>query len=361
VGSENEPSELSRRLRQLRKEQWQGVEVRQKTLTEALGVAASSVSNWEKSEQARIPTPATINKYATFFATKRSIEGPRARVLDDAELTADERAERDRLKAELHRLRTNRPADSRISGDTSSSFWHFPDGGPIRIVCGELLGEDRPKYADPTKNNYMQLSAYADLDALIDLYGHVRAVNPIADIRYKLATELTPDDLQAHLVLLGGLTTKKKSGTAADVATNPNYIAKQADLLIRQVVDETVVDGEVFELDNDPSRRFTPKFDDTTSPRRLIEDVGLLARTRNPTNKSRTLTICSGVFTRGVYAAVRCLTDPALAHRNSDYLLSRFGSVKTFGLLIRVPTLGQTTGTRDLSDAESRLYEWTSL
>ena len=43
----------------------------------------------------------------------------------------------------------------------------------------------------------------------------------------------------------------------------------------------------------------------------------------SPINPDRTVTICSGVYTRGVYGAVRCLTDQASAQANHAYLRTR--------------------------------------
>ena len=55
------------------------------------------------------------------------------------------------------------------------------------------------------------------------------------------------------------------------------------------------------------------------------EDVGLLARVPNPLNTSRTLTICNGIHSRGVYGAVRTLTDTQLRDGNERYISTNFG------------------------------------
>jgi hypothetical protein len=93
------------------------------------------------------------------------------------------------------------------------------------------------------------------------------------------------------------------------------------------------------------------------TPRELVEDVALLARLRNPFNHSRTITICNGVYSRGVLGAVRTLTDNAVRERNEAYLANRYpGGI--FGLLLRVPVINGEAITPDLEIPENRLYEW---
>jgi len=89
-----------------------------------------------------------------------------------------------------------------------------------------------------------------------------------------------------------------------------------------------------------------------------MQDVGLLARMPNPYNSLTTLTICSGVFARGVYGAVRTLTDDALRKQNERYLASRFSGADRFAILMRVPVLLGTALTPDLQKKTTRLHEW---
>jgi hypothetical protein len=92
----------------------------------------------------------------------------------------------------------------------------------------------------------------------------------------------------------------------------------------------------------------------------VVEDVGLFLRTANPHYSTRTLTVCSGVFTRGVYGAVRCLTDRGLRGENSEYLRRRFADVETFGLLMRVQVADHAVPTPDLRVEKNRLFEFSS-
>src|SRR5262249_44665544 len=101
---------------------------------------------------------------------------------------------------------------------------------------------------------------------------------------------------------------------------------------------------------------FYPTFDD--EGRLVTQDVGLLARTPNPFDPSRTLTICNGVFTRGVYGAVRCITDSEFRAKNEDYLTTRFCDTTTFAIVTPVPVIDHATATPDLTSVGNRLYEF---
>ena len=62
---------------------------------------------------------------------------------------------------------------------------------------GSLAKEDDP--------NFTKLQQYGDLDALVQLYGHLCAENPNLDVFHKLASEIVPDDYASHVILLGGI------------------------------------------------------------------------------------------------------------------------------------------------------------
>ena len=127
---------------------------------------------------------------------------------------------------------------------------------------------------------------------------------------------------------------------------------------VTQVADEQVVNGEVFETSvGDQSRRYYPTVSDDPTLG-LTEDVGLLVRLPNPANRDRTVTICSGVFSRGVVGAVRCLTDATSLDKNEKYLADRFGDSAGFAILMRVPVFRGDPATPDLTDPDVRLFEW---
>jgi transcriptional regulator with XRE-family HTH domain len=340
---------LARRLRELREERWPDVVLTQATMAEALGgLAVSTISSWESSNSPTAPPRRRLAAYATFFATRRSVEGGRCRVLAEQELEDAERTERNRLLTELLALR-DAPPNAPAAVEDSPGMrrtWQFPDGAPIRLVCGKLPDEVLSPLTSPAKPNHVDLLAYADLDALVELFGHIRAENPTSDVRFKLAADLVADDLSGHVVLLGGLGWNQAT----------MWFAQRINLPVRQVEDPRIKDGEIFELTRGREKeRIYPVQDEALG---LTEDVGLLVRTPNPSNTVRTLTICNGVFGRGVLGAVRSLTDLQLRDQNEAYLASRFGGSPPFGLLMRVSVMQGTTLTPDLSNPHTRLFEW---
>jgi hypothetical protein len=341
---------LARRLRELREQRWPGRVVTQKALAEALGggkpLSVSSISSYENEDTPSVPPEPRLRAYATFFATERSLTGGAARVLPDDELTDAERSARDQLYGELLSLRAAAPA-ARVApaGPLPTDLWTFPPGEPVRLICGRLENMTHP-YAEPSDPNYTELLSYADVGALVELFGHIRMRNPTCDVRFLLADSLTADDLSSHLVLVGGI--------GLNDATR--WILGLTDLPIRQVEHPDVANGEVFEVnDGGTERTFLPTM---TQGLGLVQDVGLLARLSSPTNVTRTLTVCNGIYSRGVLGAVRSLTDAELRDQNKAYLSSRFPDRSRFCVLMNVPVLGRQTVTPDLQREENRLYEW---
>ncbi|GIM97932.1 helix-turn-helix domain-containing protein [Paractinoplanes toevensis] len=340
-------SELSRRLRELRQRRWDHRRLTQKELADALGLSSTLISNWEKSSM--VPPPNRLRDYATLLATDRSLSGTGLALLSEDQLTESEIAERDQLLEELLALR----GEDKVAPEPTSRIrldWIFPRRSSVRIICG-LLDKPVHPYSQPKDPNYTELFTFADPDALIELHGHLWRMNPECDIRFRRSDRLlagdSADDLNSHLILLGGiglnqLTERvlRESGMPIKQKTHPDFI-------------ET---GEIFEVTKGSEKiEFLP----TMSGNEVVEDVGLLARMPNPNNSSTTLTICNGVFARGVVGAVRTLTDDNLRKNNEAYLTRRFGSVDRFAILMRVPVLfSGTVLTPDLQKEQTRLYEW---
>jgi hypothetical protein len=90
----------------------------------------------------------------------------------------------------------------------------------------------------------------------------------------------------------------------------------------------------------------------------LASDVGLLARVPNPLSSSRTLTICNGIHSRGVYGAVRTLTDAALRDSNERYIATNFGDADSFAILMSVEVIKDQAITPDFNSSGTVLYEW---
>jgi hypothetical protein len=142
-----------------------------------------------------------------------------------------------------------------------------------------------------------------------------------------------------------------------------NKVAARFQQATSQVpVEQTAVDdyqsGEIFSVPTSEGvQSFYPEYEDLGDGKELIADVGYVARLRNPFQHSRTLTICNGIYSRGVFGAVRCLTDARVREANERYLAERFPGGQ-FAILLRVPVVENQTLSPDLQDPSARLYEW---
>jgi transcriptional regulator with XRE-family HTH domain len=345
----DEQTALSRRLRDLRYNAWPDLSVNQRQLAEAFGLSVPSISSWESKTTTAVPQPDRLAQYATFFATRRSLEGGGARLLADDELTAAERERRDGLRAELMGLRSIAIEPSDDETPSPADPWHFADAQPVTIVCASIPAEvgARMPNNDPDDPDHVSLYAYSDLDALFELYGHVRAANPQSPVSVRTDDRLDNDDYTTHLVLLGGVDFNRLVRKVLGYAWSP----------VNQVSDDQGIAG--FEArTGDEVRRFEPTLLREDDKATLVEDVAHFFRTPNPFNRLRTLTVCNGVHGRGVFGAVRALTDARFRDRNAAYVRHRFGASAQFSLLSRVKIVGGRTVTPDWTDAGTRLHEW---
>jgi transcriptional regulator with XRE-family HTH domain len=351
---------LARRLRALREERWPGVKITQHQLARALGgaqpLSVPLISSWETQGNPKIPPISRLEAYATFFATERSVEGSEPRLLDSAELTDAERRVKEDLKRELMDLRKNAlpvmaagaPA---VIGPEDSDFWRFEDGETITIICAQLpesMQEQMPytKRSDP---DYVALYTYADLDALFELHGHLRATNPRNQVNLRPANRLVADDYSSHLISLGGV----------DWNLATREVLNRLQLPVRQVGNWDSAEGAYFEVNQaGQEKRLLPQLDKTGDVGILLEDVAMFARAINPHNRDRTVTICNGMYGAGTNGAVRALTDARFRERNTEYLRERFADSKTFCLVSKVTVVNGTALTPDWTDDNVRLFEW---
>ncbi|BEL03550.1 helix-turn-helix domain-containing protein [Actinoplanes sichuanensis] len=361
-----ESARLARRLRSLRTEHWPDLKVTQHQIAEALGgengpLSLSLISSWESLRNPALPPASRLAGYAMFFATRRSVESSPARLLSEHDLSDDERQERDRLHSELFGMRfvdgestEPEPAGSTLAGldpgVAGSGTWFFPDQRPIVIVSGSLPKRfrERMPFTDTKDPDYVRSYSLADLDALLEVHGHIRAVNPAAEVRICRSEEMEEDDFTSHLVLIGGV----------DWNAVNRDIARRLDLPVRQrdrPHDEdagcfSAGAGQIFEPLLDPSNGM------------LLEDVAHFFRGKSPYNSRRTVTLCNGMYGRGTYGAVRALTDAKFRDRNENFIRQRFPDVSAFSILMRVRiNPNGTVVTPDWTQDDERLHEWPSV
>jgi hypothetical protein len=337
---------LAERLRDLR--EGAPVPLTQTDLGNALGgvkgtVGPAAVSSWENPQSGRLVPAFRLDAYARLFCTPRSFEGG-VHLLTEGELTPDERSRLAELKQELVGLRDTAvgPREPTSFG-SARSMWHFPDGSRITLVSSRLPPGRRPLSSDPDSLNYVRFSELADLDALIEIYGAIRAYNPTSRVVIVPAQDLRQRDVANHVVLIGGLTWETVSPLFSRIFPIP--IAPQDPAERGAIVVRDPGGGE---------REFEYQMDGNE----LIEDVGFFARGENPSAPRRTLTICGGVTTRGVLGAARCFIDWEMRERNEQYLFPRFPEGSAYCIVMRVPVLNRDPLTPDLSKKENRLFEW---
>ena len=343
--------QLAQRLKSLRVQQWPEVRLTQEKLAAAFAaeepLTPVTVSSWESQTSPKLPPPHRLLAYARFFATPRSVAAT-PKLLPLGDLTEDERAAYESLEAELLGLRGRAAGDREEEEPTMGRSWLFNDDGRVTFICAKLPDDQTGPLADPSNLNYTELQAYADLDALMELHGHIRAENPLMNVYFKISSEVQPDDLSGHVILLGGVVWN-------DVTKE---LSKMAGLPVRQVIDPKLPFGDPFVAEVDGGKHeFGPKWADAKHMV-LAEDVGLLARVPNPLNSNRTLTICNGIHSRGVYGAVRSLTDAQLRDANEQYISKHFGHSGSFAILMSVKMITNQVTTPDFNSDGVVLYQW---
>jgi transcriptional regulator with XRE-family HTH domain len=327
----------------------------QRQLADALGtrkpVSVPLISSWESANRPAVPPEGRLLAYATFFATRRSVERIPYRLLGEDELTDSERDRREELARELldarhacvQRARSRARLDQVI--EPLGGPWQFGDTASVTLVCAGLPESQRrllPEPDDPDRA-YAELQRFADLDALFELYGHVRAANPISRVAVRTSADLDPDDYTTHLVALGGV----------DWNQATRQLLRLLDIPVEQKPGGV---GGRFEVTSEKERRF---FDaELSEDGALLADVGHFYRAPNPFNHERTVTVCNGMSSRGVLGTVRALTDERFRDRNADHLAERFSEADAFSVLMRVQIVDGAVMTPDWTRPYTCLHEW---
>jgi transcriptional regulator with XRE-family HTH domain len=342
---------LAERLRDLREHEFRPLT--QKQLARAIGgaepLSIATVSQWEKPSSERLPPPQRLMAYARLFCSSRSFASATPRLLRDEELTDAERKRELELYEELLELReraqsTNAATASpkQFAIEHQRSLWRFPDESAISIVCSDAPRPGRPAYADQGHLNYSRYARHADLDALIEVYGQVKADNPGNWIRILSPESLVHDFALNHLVIIGG--------SAVDYATP--WFAQGVPLpSVHESGDTHIftyeVDGEV--------REFTSIRDDNGD---LTHDVGFIARAPHKIVPGHTVIALGGITSRGVHGAALAFSDSHIRDANLRYVAEAFPDVDAFCILMRVPVRNEAALPPNLMDDDVRLYEW---
>jgi transcriptional regulator with XRE-family HTH domain len=340
---------LAERLRDLRESR----HLTQKQLAKVLGgtgaLSIATVSLWEKPDSDRLPPPRRLDAYARLFCTSRSFGSGAPHLFREEELTEEERESKAELYAELLALRERAQSTDTATAlleqpfaETGSSIWRFADDAAISIVCSDAPESDRPSYADTAHLNYSQYARHADLDALIEVYGQVKADNPGSWIRILSPDSVERDFALNHLVIIGG---------AAAGAVAP-WIAQGVPLPEAQPSGQSY--ALVCEADRE-AREFKSSHDDDGT---LTEDIGFIARAPHKIVPSRTVTVLGGITSRGVHGAALAFIDQHVKDANERYVTDTFGDADAFLIVMRVPVRNGAALPPNLSDDDVRGYEW---
>jgi hypothetical protein len=269
------------------------------------------------------------------------------------ELDEDERARFQYLEEELLGLHAAILEESALpTTEVRRAVLAFDDPGPVVIIGPRAPDEVLGALGNEDDVNHNRLHRYADLDALIEIFGHLRALNPEMHVLHRLSSDVQQAELQNHLVVLGGVGWNR---------TVKRVLAHLDALPVEQIEDPLVTTGEVFRLkktaDQDEQRTFYPVTEEVDGREEVVEDLALVARLPNPFNYSRTLTICNGIHSKGVLGAVLTITDETVRPANEQYLASRFPS-GAFAMLVKVPVVSGKVLAPDLQNPSSRVFEW---
>jgi hypothetical protein len=158
---------------------------------------------------------------------------------------------------------------------------------------------------------------------------------------------LAQDFALNHLIIVGG--------AASDAAS---LFAQDIPLPIAEEIPGTDPVTYLFRCTvGEEAQEFRSTRDDEGT---LVQDVGLIARIPHPIIPGATVTLVSGVTSRGVHGAAQCFIDSHVRDTNERYLESAFGNVESFCILMNIPVQNDIALPPNLWRENTRLYEWSA-
>ncbi len=180
------------------------------------------------------------------------------------------------------------------------------------------------------------------------MFGQVKADNPERMIRILPTARLGQDFALNHLIIIGG--------AASDAAS---LFAQDIPLPTAEEIPGTDPVTHLFKCTvGEETREFRSARDE--EGRTLVRDVGLIARSPHPIIPGGTVTLLSGITSRGVHGAALCFIDSHLRDTNERYLESAFGNVESFCILMNIPVQNDVALPLNLWRENTRLYEWSA-
>ena len=223
------------------------------------------------------------------------------------------------------------------------SLWGLDEAESEDVVaaCSEL--EDPEKLQHPEPMEFIYLSKYGDLDALMEVETTLHELFPLASVEHRTGNEMIAarraSAYTRNLVIVGG----------------PDY-----NMLAKHFENVCPVDYSPAGPDNNISLRvkstgeiLTPK----TRPEdpNHIVDYGFYAKLPNPYNPKSKLIMIGGAHTYGVYGAIRAFSfsrrSPDLVARsNCLRVIERFGADPSFVAVLEVHGIGSSIPTPKVDD-----------
>jgi hypothetical protein len=166
-------------------------------------------------------------------------------------------------------------------------------------------------------------------------------------VRIMPADRLAQDFALNHVILIGGAASDS-AGLFAQVIPLPTAEEIPGTDPVTYLF-RCTVEGETREFrtlrDNDGN---------------LVQDVGLIARAPHPIIPGGTVTLLSGITSRGVHGAALSFIDAHVRDTNERYLESAFGNVESFCILMNIPVQNNTALPPNLWRENTRPYEWSA-
>lgn len=260
---------------------------------------------------------------------------------------------RDQLLTELTGLRKAAESGTSVSGPGQDSVLRFPPGEGILLVCAPLPADTLAAMpqSDVIDPDHTDLYAYNDLDALLELYGRLSALNPDSRIKWILSDQLTSEHYTYHLIMIGGV----------DWNAAVRDLGLRTSAPIQQLSRDTKEDIGGFKVDgagsNNESKTFAPRLVEIDGQTQLIDDVAQIYFGPNPYYRERTVMSFNGQFARGTLGAVRALTDPVFRDQNEEYISNRFAGERHWSLLTKV-VVAEGQPITPVWPVAGTLYEW---
>jgi len=166
-------------------------------------------------------------------------------------------------------------------------------------------------------------------------------------VRILSTGRLSQDFALNHLIIIGGVASNAASLFAQDIP-----------LPTAEEIPGTDPATHLFECTvGEEKREFRSYRDDEGT---LVQDVGLIARGPHPIIPGGTVTLLSGITSRGVHGAAICFIDSHVRDTNERYLESAFGNVESFCILMNIPVQNNVALPPNLWRENTRLYEWSA-